>query len=153
MPDNLNIDPSTGPNAAPIATDEIGGVHYQVVKLAHGADGTATPASAAAPLPTQDSTLAAVVEAIRDLADSNLYALQAILEKLPRVTIADRMPVDFENITQPVYLNANFQNAISHVGTLSGGSTTALPGSYITNFPWNLSDSGSARIYQQIQVS
>jgi len=69
MPDNFPLDPSTGPNAAPVATDEIGGVHYQVVKLAHGADGTATPASAAAPLPTADAatqaTLSQLAAAVR----------------------------------------------------------------------------------------
>jgi hypothetical protein len=33
------------------ATDDIGGVHYQRVKVVAGADGTATDVSAAAPLP------------------------------------------------------------------------------------------------------
>ena len=54
MSDNVNIDPSTSPLASSIATDEIGGVHYQVVKIAQGSDGIATPVSAADPLPVRD---------------------------------------------------------------------------------------------------
>jgi hypothetical protein len=36
MPDNVPITPGVG---APIATDDVGGVQYQRMKLAHGADG------------------------------------------------------------------------------------------------------------------
>lgn len=43
---------NTAPSAdATVASDEIGGVHYQRVKVTHGADGSATDASSAAPLP------------------------------------------------------------------------------------------------------
>lgn len=38
-----------------IATDDIGGVHYQRAKMVWGADGTATDVSAAAPLPVRRS--------------------------------------------------------------------------------------------------
>jgi hypothetical protein len=38
MPDNVPITPGAG---APIATDDIGGVHVQRIKLIHGADGVA----------------------------------------------------------------------------------------------------------------
>jgi hypothetical protein len=37
MPDNVSITPGVG---APIATDDIGGAHYQRGKLIHGIDGT-----------------------------------------------------------------------------------------------------------------
>jgi hypothetical protein len=53
MADNINLTAGTGPDKA--ATDEIGGAHYQRVKVNFGADGSATDVSAAAPLPTEDT--------------------------------------------------------------------------------------------------
>jgi hypothetical protein len=52
MADNVAITPGSGAIAA---ADDIGGALYQRVKVAHGADGSATDTSEAAPLPTQDS--------------------------------------------------------------------------------------------------
>lgn len=49
MADNISITPGSGNS---VATDDIGGIHYQRVKITSGADGTATDVSAAAPLPT-----------------------------------------------------------------------------------------------------
>jgi hypothetical protein len=54
MADNVGITPGTGATAA---ADDIGGVLYQRVKVSHGADGSATDTSEAAPLPTQDTGL------------------------------------------------------------------------------------------------
>jgi hypothetical protein len=48
MADNVPITAGSGTN---IATDDIGGTHFQRVKVAHGADGTATDTSESAPLP------------------------------------------------------------------------------------------------------
>jgi hypothetical protein len=48
MADNVAITAGSGTN---IASDDIGGVQYQRVKLSIGADGTAVDASAAAPVP------------------------------------------------------------------------------------------------------
>lgn len=45
MADNLSV------TAGNVATDEIGGAHYQRVKIAHGADGSATDTSSVSPLP------------------------------------------------------------------------------------------------------
>jgi hypothetical protein len=47
MVDNLGLTPGTG---ATIAADDIGGVLYQRVKIAQGADGTGVDVSSAAPL-------------------------------------------------------------------------------------------------------
>ena len=52
MADNTTLNAGSGGDV--IATDDVGGVKYQRVKVTHGADGTATDASAAAPLPVQD---------------------------------------------------------------------------------------------------
>lgn len=48
MTDNVVITSGTGTS---IASDDIAGVQYQRVKVAHGADGSATDTSAAAPFP------------------------------------------------------------------------------------------------------
>lgn len=50
MADNIIIRLLSGA-AANVATDDIGGVHHQRVKIQHGADGAATDTSAASPLP------------------------------------------------------------------------------------------------------
>lgn len=49
MADNANV--TAGDGSIIVATDKIGGVDYQRVKLTHGADGTASDASATAPVP------------------------------------------------------------------------------------------------------
>jgi hypothetical protein len=52
MADNdVLVQPATGGTALPVASDDIGGVHYQRVKLTWGANGVANDASAASPLP------------------------------------------------------------------------------------------------------
>ena len=56
MADNTIINPGSGGDA--IATDDIGGVKFQRVKVTHGADGSATDVSSASPLPV-DSELPA----------------------------------------------------------------------------------------------
>lgn len=51
MADNVAVAPATGVGTAPVATDDVGGVHYQRIKVNFGAEGSATDVSAAAPLP------------------------------------------------------------------------------------------------------
>jgi hypothetical protein len=50
MSDNISITPGAG---AVVATDNVGARHFQIAKLAHGADGTATLVSAASGLPVE----------------------------------------------------------------------------------------------------
>ncbi len=49
MADNITLDAGSG--GATLATDDIGGTHYQIVKLAHGALDSATIVSTASGLP------------------------------------------------------------------------------------------------------
>ena len=49
MADNVGYTPGTG---ATVAADDIGGILFQRVKIAEGADGTGTDVSASNPLPT-----------------------------------------------------------------------------------------------------
>ncbi|WP_031431822.1 hypothetical protein [Methylomicrobium agile] len=49
MADHVTANPGSG--GPTFATDEIGGVHYPISKIAHGADDSATPVSTSDPLP------------------------------------------------------------------------------------------------------
>jgi hypothetical protein len=63
MADNVAITPGSGAIAA---ADDIGGVLYQRIKVAHGADGSATDTSEAAPLPVAAyGELVEAIEAMR----------------------------------------------------------------------------------------
>ena len=65
MPDNVTIKDGAGANSV-IASDDIGGVNYQRVKIALGADGTAVDASASNPVPTAEvGELLEAIEALR----------------------------------------------------------------------------------------
>ena len=68
MADNVTL-PGTG---AVVATDDVGGYQYQRVKLAVGADGSATDVSSAAPLPVGGLVTRAATEFTRP-ADTTAY--------------------------------------------------------------------------------
>lgn len=53
MADNIELNAGSG--GATLATDDLAGVHYQVIKLAIGADGVADFVSNSAPLPISDA--------------------------------------------------------------------------------------------------
>lgn len=52
MADNVIL-PGAG---TPVASNEIGGIQWQYLKMAFGANGTATPVDSAAPLPVSDGS-------------------------------------------------------------------------------------------------
>lgn len=68
MADNRTL-PLTGAGdaTAAVATDEIGGVHYQRAKVVWGVDGTATDASATNPLPVVVSGPTAASQSVNTL--------------------------------------------------------------------------------------
>lgn len=51
MADNVTLNAGSGGSV--VATDDIGSVHYQRVKISQGADGSASDVSTANPLPVQ----------------------------------------------------------------------------------------------------
>lgn len=51
MPDNIKVKGSAISGAVPVATDDIGGVHYPVYKTAYGANDSVTQVDATNPLP------------------------------------------------------------------------------------------------------
>jgi len=64
MADNVAINAVTTPGGATIATDEIGGVQHELVKVEFGTDGNATMVSAADPLPVTDAAAASSLASI-----------------------------------------------------------------------------------------
>lgn len=63
MADNIAITAGTGTT---IATDDVGGAHYQRIKLDVGADGAALPVSYTNPMPVKQTTLGETWVAVAD---------------------------------------------------------------------------------------
>lgn len=61
MADNVELNAGTG--GATIAADDVGGVHYQVVKLDVGGDGASAPVSNSNPVPVSDAGGSITVDA------------------------------------------------------------------------------------------
>jgi hypothetical protein len=135
MADNTTLNPGAGGDV--IASDDIGGVKYQRTKVTFGVDGAATDASSTNPLPTSapDGSPDA------DRMDLMLYFLGAILEKLPTPDSSDRMRINLETGS-----HTNF--SVAGISNNSTGSIVPL-----MLMPWNQSDSGSSRIYDQVLFS
>jgi hypothetical protein len=51
MTDNIDVQPGERAGKVAVATDDIGGVHFPIYKLAYGADGEQTSVSPVFPLP------------------------------------------------------------------------------------------------------
>lgn len=66
MADNVQINAVTTPGGATIATDEVGGVQHELVKVEFGVDGVATMVSAANPLPVVQSGVATAANQLPD---------------------------------------------------------------------------------------
>jgi hypothetical protein len=80
MADNVELNAGTG--GATIATDDVAGIQYQVVKLALGADGAATLVANANPVPVSDAGGALTVDGT--------------------VAVSGTVAVDGSGVTQPV---------------------------------------------------
>jgi hypothetical protein len=78
MADNVNITPGSG---ATVAADDVGGALYQRIKVAHGADGSATDTSVSNPLPI--AAYGELVEAI----EAMRMAVQALTRTIGLVTV------------------------------------------------------------------
>jgi hypothetical protein len=75
VPDNTTIGTGVSPGTTTIASDEIGGVQYQRVKLAVGADGAAVDVSDAAPIPTKDAATKSAVDGLRSAMGRQVNAI------------------------------------------------------------------------------
>jgi hypothetical protein len=86
MPDNVDITPGTG---ATVATDEVGGRHYQRMKLTDGAEGSENAASVRA-----DGTQEVSVS---DLAAAIYTILEALSRPISQEPGTGRMRVSLES--------------------------------------------------------
>jgi hypothetical protein len=132
MADNTTL-PGTG---EVYASDDIGGVKWQRIKIAHGADGSATDVSTASPLPTAG-------EVAHDAADSgNPIKTGGRARSSEIALVANNDRVDFvadlagKQIIAPY---ANPENFISGAITTAMTSTTstslvAAPGAGLRNY-------------------
>lgn len=123
MADDIKVPDESSGDGPDVATDEIAGRHYQIVKLAIGADGVATlidsaglPVTAAAlPLPSgaaTETTLAAL-KAVADTIATAAAAIQAAAEALDAKTTA----VDTGAIAGTVALDATALAALAAAAT------------------------------------
>lgn len=145
---DTNLNPGAGPEQAR-TLERTANVKTQVVALdVGGAEGPEKLVDEANRLPVADATLADLQTSIQALNDTMLYMLSAMLEKMPRLDGADRM-------VARVVLNGenDMSNAYGGIHTNATGDPNTGRSIYRMFEPWNFSDAGSARIYQQIQVT
>ena len=129
MADNVGYTPGAG---ATVAADEIGGVLFQRVKLTHGADGTATDASAANPLPINaQGELLEQLSALR-------YAIQGLTRSIGQaLPSAQGWPI--MEARQPTAANLAVTASIAAAQTLATVTTVStvtnqsLMGTFATN--------------------
>lgn len=114
MADNVPITAGSGTN---IATDDIGGAHYQRVKPAWGVDGTAVDVSSANPLPV--APLGEMLETLQTIGFYLASLTRSIGQAYPDAS--NRLRVVIDNVTSGLTLST-----ITSVGTVSSvtGVTT-----------------------------
>jgi hypothetical protein len=128
MTDNITAKANVGAGTEVFATDEIGGVHFPLTKIAFGVDGAAVHASASNPLPvTGTVAVTGAYQATQPVSNAGTFAVQAAqsgtwnigsITTLPPLAagsatigavnlaqytpVSGRLPVDGSGITQPV---------------------------------------------------
>jgi hypothetical protein len=92
----------------------------------------------------------ATVQAINNMNESMLYMLSGMLDKMPRLTREDKLQVV---LVSDGVSNNEPSSAYYPINTGAVGDSSSGRLFYRMLEPWNFSDAGIARIYQQIQVS
>lgn len=158
MPENITLsDKDNLPFVADTFTRDVAGtpVHMQAVVPVDpvtGEPNTATEATLSAILAAINAlnlATAAIQSASEKMdatGDSQLMLLSAMLEKMPRLDRTDRLTVDMAD-----YGIGGSSYAVSYVNGVSNPVNGATY--YRTFEPWQFSDAGAARLYQQIQVN
>jgi hypothetical protein len=93
---------ATLPASTAIATDDVGGVHYQRIKLDIGADGASTPVTAAAPLPVTFSAAPLPTGAATEAGLDDILAAITALGLLVDTVEAALADITTPSDTQPV---------------------------------------------------
>lgn len=103
MADHMTLNP--GADGAVVATDEIGGVHYQRVKVGHGADGAFNDVSAGSPLPvsiTGSPTIDSITDPVVVSSVTNPVTVASVTNP---VTASVSGSVTVASVTNPIKLN------------------------------------------------
>ncbi len=167
MADNVPITAGAGTN---IAADDVGGVYYQRVKLATGADGVATDVSVASPLPVEIQgsipvTIASAIEITNDAGNAipvsgtvsvdNFPATQAVsAASLPlptgaatEVTLAD-IQAQITTLASTIYNhNAPFTDGLAGqliLGKRRDSDSTAVADGDLNTF--NMDEEGRLKV-------
>ena len=116
MPDNVGYTPGSG---ATVASDDIGGVQFQRVKLIHGADGVnAGDVSVLNPYPTQAQRTDDLVEM--------LGRMVKLMESLAIVDVAQRQRISLDAIPAGVTLpTVTTVTGVTTVSTVTSVSNVA----------------------------
>jgi len=100
----------------------------------------------------EDLATDATAQALKELNDTMLYMLGAILEKMPRVTGNDQAAVSVENGT--VNISSGTVTTVSTVSTVANVATlTNIGGRYTANVSDALTMGGTSHIYSNISVT
>jgi len=137
MADNVQLNSPTTAGAT-IATDDIGGVQHQQVKIEFGGDGVATPVSTADPLPVTVASLPLPSEAStatkQDAQTALLTTLNSLIENL-NALVNVLLPLGSAmNAGAPALRTVALTGSTTAVtGSLTSAGTVTTVGS-ITNF-------------------
>lgn len=136
MADNTQLNPGTGGDT--IATDDIGGVKHQQVKIEWGVDGTATPTSAANPLPVVQTGTPTLPTGAATAANQQTDALTDTQLR------ASSVGVDTELTTADLDTGAGTDTraVVGLVGSKSGGAVL-IPGDATKGLAVDLSATGA----------
>ena len=139
MADDLGYTQGSGAN---VATDDVGGRHFQRVKVAHGGDGTADDASASTPLPVREPT--GVTAALSNVNDSASSA-----QLLASNTARKGMSI-FNDSTQPLFVKFGTTASVTdYTVKIVAGGYYEMPKPIYTGRVdgiWAADASGAARI-------
>jgi hypothetical protein len=138
MADNTTLNTGTGGDV--IATDDIGGVKHQRVKVEYGGDGSATDVSTTNPLPASPRCGTPTQSSVNDSA-SNVTLLSSNSARLG-ATI-------FNDSTQILYVKlGTTASTTSYTAQLVPGAYYEVPYGYTGNIDgiWAADASGAARI-------
>ncbi len=127
MADNTELNAGTGGDT--IASDDIGGIKHQRVKVEHGADGSATDVSAASPMPVEigdgtDQALVSAGGALLTDASATTQPVSAASLPLPSgaataaAQLADGHNVTVDNASVPIANNDTVSTNNSSTSTL-----------------------------------
>lgn len=162
MADDIKVSPSATPSDPSVATDEVAGRHYQLVKLAFGADGSATLVGASGLPVALDAASLAALETINvgnfpatqpvsadalplpagASTEATLAALKAVADTIATAAAAIQIAAEALN-AKATTINTG---AIAGTVALDAGSLAALETIQVGNFPTGFFVTGAVEI-------